>query len=177
MEPLPIDVTLRDGTAIHIRAIRPDDRDRLRMSFHRLTARSIYLRFLTMKRDLSERELRYLTEVDFVRHAAVVATIDDGDDERIVGVGRFVVTDEATRRAEVAFTVADDFQGKGLGSVLFDRLLPVARDLGIREFEAEILAENEHILHLFRRSGATVRQSVHEGIAHVVFPIGEDPER
>src|SRR5437867_1862424 len=82
------DALLRDGGSIHIRAIRPDDKPRLLALFERLSSRSVYFRFFQTKQRLTDEELRYFTELDFTQDAALVATLQQGQEEHITGAGR-----------------------------------------------------------------------------------------
>jgi acetyl coenzyme A synthetase (ADP forming)-like protein len=169
------DVILRDGGSIHIRAIRPDDKVRLAKHFQRLGQRSVYLRFFGAKKRLTEVELQRLTEPDFVNHVGLVATLRDGEEEHIIGVGRFFRYN-AKNRAEVAFAVADEHQGRGIGTLLLEQLAPFARVNGITEFEADVLGENNRMLEVFGKSGFVVRRSVADGVVHVTFPTEETEE-
>jgi acetyl coenzyme A synthetase (ADP forming)-like protein len=166
---------LRDGGSIHIRAIRPDDKDRLVAHFQRLSQRSVYFRFFGAKKRLTDQELTRFTEPDFVRHVALVATLREGDEERIIGVGRFMARDDqgTPHRAEVAFAVADEHQGRGIGTLLLEHLAPLARANGITEFEADVLGENNQMLEVFANSGFSVRRSIESGVVHVSFPTEE----
>src|SRR5262245_19880796 len=110
--------------------VRPDDKERLRRGFHRLSPEARYLRFFTPKVDLSEDELRYLTETAGVRHVAIGA-VRAGDDEEGLGVARFILLDDAPGTAEAAVAVLDEIQGQGLGTLLFLRLLAAARERGV----------------------------------------------
>jgi acetyl coenzyme A synthetase (ADP forming)-like protein len=171
------DVVLRDGGSIHLRAIRPDDRERLLDHFHRLSPQSVYFRFFGAKRRLTEKDLDHFTGVDFDRAVALVATLGDGADERIIGVGRYAVVDGApgARRAEVAFAVIDEHQGRGIGTALLERLAAIARRSGIGEFEADVLGENNRMLRMFATSGFRVTRSLAGGVFHVSFPTEETP--
>ena len=162
--------TLRDGGSISIRDLRPDDKARLLAHFHALSPRSRYLRFLATKKSLSDKELREFTELDFPRRAALVATLRQAEDERIIGVARYAVAPDAPGRAEVGFAVLDEYQGRGIGTVLLEHLATLARRNGITEFEAEVLGENNQMLGLFADSGFTVTRSLEGGVFHVSFP-------
>jgi acetyl coenzyme A synthetase (ADP forming)-like protein len=164
---------LRDGGSIHIRAIRPDDRERLLDHFHRLSARSVYFRFFGTKRRLTDAELDRFTRLDFVRNAALVATLRHDGTERIIGVGRYAALDPTPHAAEVAFAVADEHQGRGIGTVLLDHLVPLARGAGITEFQAEVLGENNQMLDVFAHSGFVVSRAHDGGVFHIVFPTAE----
>src|SRR5512139_2886980 len=107
--------TLRNGLQVTIRAIRPDDGDALLAAFKGLDKRTIHLRFFGPKKELSERELTAATDVDFVRTVALVTCVQDGPAGKIIGAGRYVAVGNADPpdKAEVAFTVEEDYQGLG----------------------------------------------------------------
>jgi acetate---CoA ligase (ADP-forming) len=172
-------VILRDGGSIRIRAIRPDDKQRLVEHFRSLSSRSVYFRFFSSKRQLSEDDLLRFTEIDFVRHVGLVATLIERGEERIIGVGRYIVAggqSDPPRRAEVAFAVTDGHQGRGIGTVLLEHLAGIARERGIVEFEADVLGENNRMLQVFAKSGFVVRRSIESGVVHVSFPTEETDE-
>ena len=163
---------LRDGGSIRIRAIRPDDKPRLLDHFQRLSQGSVYFRFFGVKKRLTDEELRRFTEPDFIHHVGLVATLREGEAERIIGVGRYMMHDTG-HRAEVAFAVADEYQGRGIGTLLLEHLAPLARANGITEFEADVLGENNKMLEVFAKSGFVARRSVEGGVVHVTFPTEE----
>jgi RimJ/RimL family protein N-acetyltransferase len=169
---------LSDGGSMHVRAIRPSDKERLREFSQHLSPRSVYFRFFAPKKKLTDDELAWLTELDFERHVALVATLGHGEDERIIGVGRYVVpATEPTppRSAELAFVILDEHQGRGIASVLLARLLVIAKQKGIREFQADVLGDNRAMLHVFEKSGLHARRNVESGVIHLSFPTEETP--
>jgi acetyl coenzyme A synthetase (ADP forming)-like protein len=173
------DALLRDGGSIHIRAIRPDDKQRLLALFERLSSRSVYFRFFQTKQRLTDEELRYFTELDCTQDMALVATLREGQEEHIIGVGRyFRITKDGqpTTHAEVAFTVADAHQGRGVGTLLLEHLAALARRQGIDTFEAYVLGENNRMLEVFEASGFTVQRALDTGVFHVSFPTAETPQ-
>lgn len=118
------DAILRDGTSICIRAIRPDDKERLAAHFDKLSSESRYRRFFGF-RNISADELSRFTKPDFVSHAALVATIAHGEGlQGIVGDGRYVVGPERPRAAELALSVVDAYQRKGIGMSIIIRKSP-----------------------------------------------------
>ena len=149
-------VHLRDGTEVLVRPISPDDRDLLGSAFAALSDRSRYLRFQAPMAELSDRQLAYLTSVDHHDHEALIA-LDPGQEE-IVGVARFVRMQG--EQAECAITVADEWQGRGLGTELLDRLVDRAHDEGVERFSAVVLAENSEAIRLLERLGDTARRPV-----------------
>jgi acetyl coenzyme A synthetase (ADP forming)-like protein len=174
-----VEELLRDGGSIRVRAIRPEDKERLAEHFATLSVRSVYFRFFGMKRRLSDDDLKRFTELDFVSHVGLVATLRTStDDERIIGVGRYIRRPETANqhRAEVAFAVSDDHQGRGVGTLLLEHLASIARQAGIVEFEADVLGENNRMLQVFGASGFVVKRSVEAGVVHLAFPTTETDE-
>lgn len=137
---------LRDGTEVLIGRVTPEDAPRLAEAFARLSEESRRLRFLGPKPNLSPSELRYLTQVDGHWHEALCA-IDPGTG-RGVAVGRFVRAAADPRRAEVAITVADDWQGRGLGTLMLTRLTDRARGENIERFTALVSQDNANMKRL-----------------------------
>lgn len=170
---------LRDGGSICLRAIRPDDQPQLRIFFENLSRRSTYFRFFQSSKRLSEAELQHFTAVDFVRDVTLVATLRDGDQEHIVGVGHAIGLEDhgqPASRAEVAFAIAEAHQGRGIATLLLERLAAIARTRGVHTFEAYVLGENNRMLDVFEASGFTVQRSLAGGVFHVSFPTEETPQ-
>src|SRR5262249_20696598 len=141
--------------------------------------RSVYFRFFQTKQRLSDEELRYFTELDFTRDVALVATLREGQEEQIIGVGRYfrIYEDgQPTAHAEVPFTVADVHQARGVGTLLLEHLAVMARRQGIDTFEAYVLGENNRMLEVFEASGFTVQRALDAGVFHVSFPTADTPQ-
>jgi GNAT superfamily N-acetyltransferase len=138
---------LSDGSWVCIRSIKPGDRQALARGFERLSDDSRYRRFLTPMERLSESQLDYLTKVDHRDHEAVVA-LDLARPGDLVGVGRYVRDPDHADQAEAAVTVADDWQGKGLGTALTRILGGRAAEEGIDRFTALLLADNDAMVSL-----------------------------
>ncbi|HET7362248.1 MAG TPA: GNAT family N-acetyltransferase [Burkholderiales bacterium] len=152
---------------ITIRAVRPDDRERIVRAFHALDRRSVYLRFFSYRKELSAEELRQVTECDGVSRGVLVATMGSGNEETIIALADYARTGTAT--AHIAFAVEEDFQGRGIGSRLLQDLAKMARRNGILQFEADVLAENTRMLNVFRHSGLRMRTSQSEGVVHATL--------
>ena len=133
---------LPDGAPVLIRPIRPDDKGMLADGLRRLSPESAQRRFLTPKRSFSRTELRYLTEVDGRDHVALVVEPFGAAERRLIAVARFVRLQDDPEAADVAFTVADDWQNRGLGSLLGELIADEARRLGIRRFTATMASDN-----------------------------------
>lgn len=158
-----------------IRAIRPDDRDRLARAFRNLDRESVYTRFFRYVSELSEADLRRATETDPEREVALVVTVGSGADEAIIAGGRYIVSASAPgeRTAELAFTVEEDYQGLGIAGLVLRRLAEIARRQKLRAFEADVLAENSSMLRVFVRSGLPMKKRRDGGVIHVELSLGE----
>jgi GNAT superfamily N-acetyltransferase len=163
--------SLRDGTAVCVRAIRPDDKERLLAAFTRLSARSVYQRFFHPVNELTAEDLRRLTEIDFRDQVGIVLTVGAGCDERLIAVGRYVREVSGGDVAEVAFTVADDYQHRGAATLLLREIVGIARERGIRKFVALVLGDNRAMLEVFRRSNLPLRESFVDGVCRVVLVV------
>ena len=143
--------TLHDGTMVEIRAQRPEDKEAILEEVQHASADTLYHRFFAVKRTLSEQEQHFFFDVDFVNHVVLLAVEKTNDRPRIVGGARFIITEPG--KAEVAFSVVDDHQGHGLGAVLMHHIAAIAREAGVRELFAEVLADNALMLAVFEHSG------------------------
>lgn len=141
-------VVLRDGSTVLIRQVRSTDAPLLADGFGRLSTRSRQLRFLGPKQALSPAELRYFTDLDHHDHEALGAL--NHADGRGVGIARYVRDADDPQAAEIAVTVIDDWQGRGLGAELVAQLSERARRAGIRRFTALVAADNPVMAGLLR---------------------------
>ena len=150
-------VSARDGRRLKVRPIQREDA-RLLIEFHeRLSPQSRYLRFFSPIPHLSPKMAEYLAGVDFVDRFALVASADEDGLERIVAVARFdVAPDDLV--ADMALVVRDDYQGIGLGTAVFGRLLEMARARGVRRLTGSVLADNSRMLQLLRKHGVSAGQ-------------------
>jgi acetyl coenzyme A synthetase (ADP forming)-like protein len=159
------DVVLRDGSTVRVRAMRPDDDQALLTLLESLSEESRWLRFFSpLKGAALAAEAHRETNLD---HTFALLALS-GAEEHVVGHAFYVGLDE--HRAEVAFTIANDFQGRGLGTILLGQLAEVAALNGIQMFEAEVVAANHAMLHVFRESGFPIEVGANAGQLHVTFP-------
>jgi|SRR4051812_2887169 len=163
-------MTLRPSAGLpelRFRAIAPEDKDGLVAGLGRLSERSVYQRFLAPKPRLTASELRYLTEVDFVDHYALVAVLAGAPDV-IVGVGRWVRDAQRPGDAEVAIVIADDLQGRGVGTALGSALADAARRRGIERFTASMLPTNVAAHRLFAKISSRLELTREHGVDELV---------
>ena len=161
------DVLLTDGSAVHMRQIRPQDAPAI-VEFHsRMSERTRYLRYFSPYPSIPERDLERFVNVDHHEREAFVIV----SGSRIMAVGRYERLGPDSPDAEVAFVVEDAHQGRGIGSVLLEHLAEAARENGITRFVAEVLPQNGGMLRVFSDFGYQVQRQYADGVVHLSFPI------
>ena len=143
--------SLRDGRDVTIRAMKPDDRDGLIAAVQRSSAQSLYRRFFGLKRHFSEQEISFFLNIDFVDHVALVAVVDEAGQPVIIGGARYIMQEAG--KAEIAFAVVDQYQGRGIGAALMRHIAGIARAAGLKELTAEVLPDNKSMLKVFEKMG------------------------
>jgi RimJ/RimL family protein N-acetyltransferase len=161
-----LDVVLRDGTVVEVRAMSAADEGRLERFHGTLSAGTTYLRYFSPHPQLSASELHRFTHGDHRDREAVVALVDD----EIVGVARFDRPPEGPE-AEVAFVVSDAWQGRGLGTALFRHLADRAVAAGVQRFAAETLPHNRPMLAVFTHAGLPHRTRFANGVVEIVIDL------
>lgn len=166
-------VELRDGTKVHVRPIVPEDEPLLHEAVASMSERTVYFRFFSPIKRMSDAMAHRLAVVDYNDRFAIVATTHrPGGKERIVGVARY---DRArgTDVAEVAVAVIDEFQRRGLGGLLLAELARVGRAHGIKTFSLIVLPENREMLGLLRKMGWIHQAKLAGGVYEISFELPE----
>jgi acetyl coenzyme A synthetase (ADP forming)-like protein len=169
---LASDVVLRDGSTVRMRPGRPEDRDGLEDYFIGLSPETRRLRFWGASVDIRGVTAAALDQ-DYVHHLTLLA-FSGGDGGKVVGGAQYLAIDE--HRAEVSFSVADELQGRGLGSLLLERLAAAASANGVQTFAAQVLPENHVMIDVFRQSGFDVSIRATPGSIDVEFPTSTTAE-
>jgi len=160
------DVVVSDGGTVHLRPIRPEDADRL-VEFHAgLSVRTRYLRYFSAYPRIPERDLYRFSHVDHRDREALIVELGD----KIIAVGRYERL-AGTQEAEVAFVVADEHQGRGIGSVLLEHLAAAASESQITRFQAIVLAENHAMIRVFRDAGYETTRHIEGGEVTLEFDV------
>lgn len=155
-------LTLADGAEIKIRRVSAADRDALLAGFERLSPTSRFLRFFSGITSLSESMIGRLTDIDHDRHVAIgvfdPARPSDvaSNDGLAIGVGRYFLSEDDPTTADASVAVIDEYQGRGIGTLLLHALVITARERGVETFTADVLAENIGMAAVFNRLGAQV---------------------
>ncbi len=159
------DVLLRDGRTAHIRPIAPEDAELLVEFYARVSDRSKYYRFFSPMPNLSDRDVARFTQVDHDRRVALVLVVKG----EMIAVGRYDVVGDG--EAEVAFLVEDQHHGRGIAQLLLEHLAQAARERGIERFTAEVLPDNNRMIHTFRDAGYRVVSGYEDGVLSLEFSI------
>jgi GNAT superfamily N-acetyltransferase len=167
----PVEFTLPSGVEVLMRPLVTDDRDDLAEGFGRLSEVSRYRRFMTPTARLTQRELTYLSELDYRDHFAwgLQVVTDQGLDG--AGVARYVRLSHNRLAADTAFTVLDEYQGMGMGQVLFRALAIAGQVSSVKRFHFDVLADNRPMLGILAKFDVTM-DPVSGGLSHGELEVG-----
>jgi RimJ/RimL family protein N-acetyltransferase len=160
---------MRDGSPIEIRSLRQTDQEQLLAAVGHISKESFYRRFFGPKREFTDKEIAFFSNVDFVNHVALVAVVDQPGGGSIVGGGRYIVVQPGT--AELAFAVVDQYQGQAIGAALLRHLVAIARAAGLKQFIADVLPSNAPMLKLFGKCGLAVSTTREGGAVRVALAL------
>ena len=168
-------VELRDGTPVTIRPIRPDDAPKLQSGFLRLSPQSVYLRFLDSFKELSDEQAHAFSTLDYQTRMALVAETREGETANLIGVARYALIDpEQPGTAESAIVVLDEYQKRGLGSIMLRLLVKYAIEHGVETFLATVHLSNTAILRFIQRSGFPFEKKMLEpGVWEIRIHVGQ----
>lgn len=166
--------TLDTTPPVLVRPMTPADRHLLQYGFDHLSEDSRYYRFLMRRSALTDEELDFLTAANSATHVALGALDIARRKPRPVGVARYVRNAPSEATAEIAITIADRYQGRGIGTAMIGLLAYLATGQGITDFTAMVHAENEKMLSIFRAAGSQI-DPARQGEVRVTMPLHADP--
>ena len=161
---------LTDGATIEIRAAGSGDFGAVRDMHARMSPENLYLRFFAMSRAAAEQEAHRVCRPPAPDHAALLAVLDG----QVVGCGAYEVAGDGSGSAEVALSVADEMHNRGVGTLLLEHLISLARGQGVRTLVAETLTENTLMLQVFANAGLRARRTLRDGVYELRFPLPGD---
>ncbi|MBN2497735.1 MAG: GNAT family N-acetyltransferase [Deltaproteobacteria bacterium] len=154
---------LDDGTQINFRPMLPTDEPRFKDLFYALSQQTVYYRFMSHLKRIPLKQIQNFVYVDHRNDVAIAGTVPEAHGDEIVAIGRYYL-DPQTNRAEVAFVVRDEWQGRGIGKFLLRYLATIARRNGIRGFTAETLRDNKAMQAVFYKSGFDVKSRLNDDV-------------
>lgn len=156
-------IVLQDGTPVTIRPIRPEDASNLQIAFKRLSTQSIYYRFLQVFAQLTDQQARDFANLDYYHRMALVAETREAGETNLIGVARYaMLSGDEPGLAESAVVVIDEYQKRGLGSLLLLRLVRYARSHDVQAFLATVHVSNAQIMRFIQRSGLPAEKKMLE---------------
>ena len=160
--------TTKDGVEILFRPVRISDEPALKDFFYSLSDNSMYTRFISFRKDMPHERLQEFVIIDYTRETVILAVVQDGEQEVIAGLGQYTINDDE-HTGDVAFVVRDEHQNKGIGTELLAYLTQLAKRQGLLGFTAEVLVENQPMLHVFEKL-LDVRKTVDSGVYYLNMP-------
>jgi RimJ/RimL family protein N-acetyltransferase len=155
--------TTKTGMPVFLRPVRITDEPLLKPFFYSLSDRSMYTRFMTARKGMPHGDLQELTVIDYTKEMVILAVIEQGETEQVAGMAEYYL-DQETPTANVAFTVRDEYQNRGIGSELLTYLVHLARRAGLRGLTAEVLVENQPMMRVFQKLGLPMEVSTKEAV-------------
>ncbi|MEO1090110.1 MAG: bifunctional acetate--CoA ligase family protein/GNAT family N-acetyltransferase [Pseudomonadota bacterium] len=165
-------VTIRDGTPVHLRPIRPDDAAAVQDMIARSNLEDLRMRFFTAMKQLPPSLAARLTQIDYDREMAFVGYADNGQNDGLWGVGRLHCEPDR-QRAEYAVMTRSDVAGRGLGLRLMQEIIEHGQRLGVKEIFGEVLAENDRMLKMNERLGFVRNRTDDPEVVHVTLALSE----
>ena len=157
-------IKLTEGAELLLRTIRLTDEGTIQRLLYGLSDESVYRRFLGFKKAHPHEEMQNLVDIDYESNMGIVACLPATDE--LIAMARYDVS-PATRLADIAFVVKDEWQQRGVGTALFQRMIEIARARGLAGFEADVLASNKPMLVVFHRSGLHFESQLESGVYHL----------
>ena len=167
--------TLKDGTEIFFRPVKPTDETALAGMLYSLSDSSIQTRYMAQTVGFPHRDIQKLTNINYSQDTSIVGTVPSVSGEQIVAIAQYYL-DPKTQAAEVAFLVQDEWQEKGMGTFLLDYLTQIAKQRGVKRFYAKVLPTNKPMLGIFHNSGYKVKTGFDGEVYNVMFDLTEQEE-
>ena len=162
--------TLRDGTQIFFRPIKPSDEPALSDMLYSLSEESVQKRYMTRTRAFAHRDVQQLTNIDYHKDLAIVGVVPGVSGDEIVAIGQYFL-DPKTQVAEVAFLVQDEWQQKGMGTLLLEYITKIAKQRGVKSFSAKVLPSNKPMLAIFYSSGYKVNTEFDGEVYNITYDL------
>jgi len=162
--------TLRDGTEIFFRPVKPTDETALSEMLYSLSEESVQKRYMTRTTMFPHKDVQKLTNIDYQQDIAIVGTVPGASGEQIVALAQYFL-DPKTQTAEVAFIVQDEWQQKGMGTFLLDYITRIAKQRGVKRFSAKVLPVNKPMLAIFYNSGYKVNTEFDGDVYSITYDL------
>jgi len=169
--------TTKTGLSLFLRPVKINDEPLLKDFFYSLSENTVYLRFISLRQDMPHERLQEFTVIDYSKNMVILAVLQDEDKEKevIVGIGQYSI-EENTHTADVAFVVRDEYQNEGIGTELLTYLTYLAKKEGLLGFTAEVLIENDRMIHLLEKMGFDIEKRGTGGVYLLKASFRKEPQ-
>jgi RimJ/RimL family protein N-acetyltransferase len=164
--------TFKNNVTVRFRPIKPSDEEQMRRLFYRFSDEAVYYRYFSSVQAMPHAKMQAYVNVDWSRDMSIVGLVGSPGQERLIAEGRYL-TDDRGEWAEVAFVVDEDYQSLGICSYLFQMLVRLAREHGLKGFYADVLASNTGMIKIFKRSGLKVDAELDQKYYSITIALGE----
>jgi acyl-CoA hydrolase/GNAT superfamily N-acetyltransferase len=175
----PMDIAtehvFKNGLKVRFRAIKPSDEEAMRRLFYRFSNQTVFRRFLFPISTMPHNKMQEYVNVAYSHMMSVVALVGESDQETIIAEARYV-KDEKSGYGDLAFVVDEDYQGIGIGSYLYEMLIRLAKDRGLKGFTAEVLPANQSMMKVFENGLLPVNARVEQGLSRLTISFDEQPD-
>jgi len=165
----------KNGLTVRFRAIKPSDEDEMRRLFYRFSDQAVYYRYFSPIKTMPHTKMQEYVNIDYRNVMSIVGVIEEGGMERIIAEARYA-RDTSSIYADLAFIVDERYQGYGIASFMFDLLIRIGREQGIKGFVADVLADNKSMLKVFEKSPFPVKAVLTGGVYKLTIPFTSPPE-
>jgi GNAT superfamily N-acetyltransferase len=163
------DHIFKGGLKVRFRAIKPSDETVMRRLFYRFSNKTVYSRFFYPISTMPHDKMQEYVNVDYSRVMSVVALVEENDQETIIAEARFV-KDELSAYGDVAFVVDEKYQGMGIATYIYEMLIRLAKERGLKGFTAEVLQANKGMMKVFEKGHLPINARVKDGIYKLTIP-------
>jgi acyl-CoA hydrolase/GNAT superfamily N-acetyltransferase len=165
--------TFKDGVTVRFRPIRPSDEDDMRRIFYRFSDQAVYYRYFSPIKTMPHMKMQEYVNVDFSKALSIVGVVEEGGIDKLIAEGRYVLEEDGTM-ADTAFIVDEDYQGRGIATFLFDLLIQLAQQRGVKGFKADVLTANKAMMKVYEKSPYLMKATVSEGVYELTIPFSDE---
>jgi GNAT superfamily N-acetyltransferase len=164
--------TFKGDVEVRFRAIKPSDEEEMRRLFYRFSDEAVYYRYFSPIKAMPHAKMQEYVNVDFSQTMPIVGLVSNSGEGHIIAEARFV-RERHRPYAEVAFVVDEEYQGLGIATYLFKRLILLAKKQGLKGFTADVLATNKGMMKVFEKSGLPIKAKMEYGIYNLTISLEE----
>jgi len=161
--------TFKGGMSVRFRAIKPSDEEEMRRLFYRFSDQSVYYRYFAPIKTMPHAKMQAYVNVDFGRIMSIVGLAGEAGQEHIIAEARYV-KEAGSNYADTAFIVDEAYQGRGIATYIYQLMIRLAKERGIKGFKSDVLASNKGMLKVFEKGGEVVNSKLEFNVYSLTIP-------